>query len=455
MLVPLRVAAVFGGLTTLPLHLTVPTGVWLISIVFLMPGKRSYVNARPGCLTQEQLRRQERDRAFLPQPPPPPLPKAPRRSAWEDLVDTCESATQCDPPIAAEQAEPPLSGKFLDTINRALGIIELQFRPCLDAVEALPKQPIRQLLLEPLISLPLVEAPLTLSETICMPPAPLLVDAPLALKEVIYYQDHRLATGCYYIGEEENNDGINALPEHFDTAADDAEGPFTPAQNIVLDREINATVMKILDPLIDMIIAKVVVMIETNVKTAIDPILDLVGDVGARGVLMGAESVPASTCSVGSRDVLMGAGRPAVRDPQAFEEGEQTAISAEEEEGPNSAAQHNLDNDFRLNVQTSMKRYCFKRIQGDHNSMQIHRLHVENGFELVRYFEKLVRDEISTSNSAPDLSDPNLMHSDQFNTGDTLQDCTDFDEPMNDFHSTAACAQLLPYSLSGSHEPTP
>ena len=213
--------------------------------------------------------------------------------------------------------------------------------------------------------------------------------------------------------------------------------------------------MKILDPLIDMIIAKVVVMVETNVKTAIDPILDLVGDAGARGVLMGAESVPASTCSVGSRGVLMGAGRPAVRDPQAFEEGEETAISAEEEEGPNSAAQHNLDNDFRLNVQTNMKRYCFKRIQGDHNSMQIHRLHVENGSELVRYFEKLVRDEISTSNSTPDLSDPNLMHSDQFNTGDTLQDCTDFDEPMNDFHSTAACAQLLQYSLSGSHEPTP
>ena len=421
MLVPPRVAAVFGGLTTLSLHLTVPTGVWLISIVFLMPGKRSYVNAMPGCLTQEQLRRQERDRAFLPQPPPPPLPKAPRRSAWEDMVDTCESATQCDPPFAAEQAEPPLSGKFLDTINRALGIIELQFRPCPGAVEALPKQPIRQLLLEPLISLPLVEAPFTLSETICMPPAPLLVDAPLALKEVIY-------------------DGINARPEHFNIAADDDEGPFTPAQNIVLDREINATVMKILDPLIDMIIAKVVVLIETNVKTAIDPICH---DLSCR------------------LDAL---------------QGEQIAIAAEEEEGPNSATQHKLDNDFRFIVQTSMKRYCFKRtmhggvlghveadlvhnslmqMQGDHNSMQIDQMHVENGSELVRYFEKLVRDEVSTSNSAPDLSDSNLMHSDEFNTGETLQDCTDFDEPMNDFHSTAACAQLLQYSLSGSQEPTP
>ena len=90
------------------------------------------------------------------------------------------------------------------------------------------------------------------------------------------------------------------------------------------------------------------------------------------------------------------------------------------------------------------------------NSDNMHdQLHVENGFKLVRYFEKLVRDEVSTSNSAPVLSDSNLMHSDQFNTGVNLQDCTDFDEPMNDFHSTAACAQLLQYSLTGSQEPTP
>ena len=116
-----------------------------------MPGKRSWVNAVPGSMTPDQLRRQARDRQFLPQPPPPPLPEAPRRTAWEDMVDTRDCATQCDPSIAAEQADPPLSGKILDTINRALGIIELQFRPCPGAADALPKQPIRQLLLEPLI----------------------------------------------------------------------------------------------------------------------------------------------------------------------------------------------------------------------------------------------------------------------------------------------------------------
>ena len=40
------------------------------------------------------------------------------------------------------------------------------------------------------------------------------------------------------------------------------------------------------------------------------------------------------------------------------------------------------------------------------------------------------------------------MQTDQFNIGETLQDCVDFDELMNDFHSTAASAQLLRQSLS-------
>ena len=65
-----------------------------------------------------------------------------------------------------------------------------------------------------------------------------------------------------------------------------------------------------------------------------------------------------------------------------------------------------------------------------------------------RYFEKLVRDEVSSCNSAHDLSDPKLMQSDKFNIGETLQECIDSDELMNDFHSTAASAQLLRESLS-------
>ena len=84
----------------------------------------------------------------------------------------------------------------------------------------------------------------------------------------------------------------------------------------------------------------------------------------------------------------------------------------------------------------------------DTNLMQPDQLHVEDGPNLVRYFEKLVRDEVSSSGPLHDLSDPNLMQPSQFNTGETLQDCIDFDEFMNVFHSTAASAQLLRQSLS-------
>ena len=238
MLVPPRVAActVVGALTKLILHLSIPTVVWLLCIGFVMPGKRSYVNAVSGCMTQDQIRRQARDRAFLPQPPPPPLSEAPRHSAWADIVDRCDCATQCDPVFAAMPADPPLSGKFLDTINRALGIIELQYRPCPDAcaspIEAQPKQPIRQLLLEPLIAdfgctpgfPPLDDAPFTMTETSWLPPAPLLEDAPLALKEVSYYDVYtgddftantEQLTGNFYIGEEygeefTNHSGLHA-----------------------------------------------------------------------------------------------------------------------------------------------------------------------------------------------------------------------------------------------------
>ena len=198
-----------------------------------MPGKRSYVNAVSGCMTQDQLRRQARDRAFLPQPPPPPLSEVPRYSAWADIVDKCDCATQCQPAFTdvrpsfpAAQAEPPLSGNYLDTINRALGIIEIQSRLLaaplpprtisLDGPLPSSECALETLLVDP-VSLPLNDAPFTLSETICMPPAPLLVDAPLALEEVIYYHVYLPATGCYYIGEEEDNDysGENFAGENF------------------------------------------------------------------------------------------------------------------------------------------------------------------------------------------------------------------------------------------------
>ena len=97
-------------------------------------------------------------------------------------------------------------------------------------------------------------------------------------------------------------------------------------------------------------------------------------------------------------------------------------------------------------VQIRMKRYCFKHISDN--------LHDRDEPNLVRSFEKQEGDEVSHSDSLHDLHDPNLMQPSQFNTGETLQDCIDFDELLNDVHSTAASAQLLRFSLSGSSEPT-
>ena len=109
-------------------------------------------------------------------------------------------------------------------------------------------------------------------------------------------------------------------------------------------------------------------------------------------------------------------------------------------------------------VQTGMKRYCFKRnsdnlqpklVHHDNNLMQFEQSHDQLSWD------PSAEDEVSAYFSAPYPSDSNLMHSDEIDTGETLQDCIDFDELMNDFHSTAASAQLLQRSLSGSSEPTP
>ena len=151
MLGPPRVAActVFEVLTKLTLHSTVPTGVWLICIALLMPGKRSYVNA--------------------------------------------------------------------------LG------------------------------SPPLDDAPVILNETICMPPAPLLVDASLALKDVLYYYDYvpdaattEVATGCYYIGEEDDKDfassaDIAALEERF--ARSDTDHDLVILGSIPIEKHISVLEM--------------------------------------------------------------------------------------------------------------------------------------------------------------------------------------------------------------------
>ena len=63
----------------------------------------------------------------------------------------------------------------------------------------------------------------------------------------------------------------------------------------------------------------------------------------------------------------------------------------------------------------------------------MHELHIEDEPNVMRYSEKLVRDEVSSCSSVHDLSGPSLMQPSHFDTGGTLHDCIDFDELMNDF----------------------
>ena len=147
------------------------------------------------------------------------------------------------------------------------------------------------------------------------------MDAPSALKEVLYYYDYspdaaisEVATGCYYIGEDDDKDFANsadtaALKERFarldtdhdlvilgnihiekrisalesgvspaDTLAEpdpcvsDVQAPFSPAQLAVLNKDINTAVSTYLDPLLDILIAKVNLLTESNVQNTIGPI---------------------------------------------------------------------------------------------------------------------------------------------------------------------------------------
>ena len=94
--------------------------------------------------------------------------------------------------------------------------------------------------------------------------------------------------------------------------------------------------------------------------------------------------------------------------------------------------------------QSRLKRYCFKRTE------YLERLEPKcwQGTTLERLepkcLERLEPKCLDSADSAHDWTGPETVH-----------DCIDFDELLNDVHSTAASAQLLRFSLSGSSEPTP
>ena len=165
---PCVVACTLNGITflvglTLPHLILVLTAVWAFAA---MPNRRSYFNAVPGSLTDEQLRRQNRDQCFrahkLPPPPPPPVPipevVRPLCRPWADLVDEeCDTPATCDFCCQSDILIHPLQNdRILDLLDKSLDIIAKQTEstsplsvapePCKPSV---PKLSLEKLLLSP------------------------------------------------------------------------------------------------------------------------------------------------------------------------------------------------------------------------------------------------------------------------------------------------------------------
>ena len=258
--------------------------------------------------------------------PPPPwgfrgtYPRPARRSAlWADFTDSDDEVLPVDAYTQTTKEQPTC----MELLNTSLRIIASLCPPALlpDAQSLqvshptdllIPIQHVQQLLLEPLLveqllvdapsaSKEVICTPPTVKDNICSPPPPLLVDAPLALKEVSDYQVYltgdattEIDTGNYYIGDDYAfTPDFAALEERFerlDNAHDlvilgniqiekrisalelDDPAPFTSAQLEVLSKDIHSTVTAILDPLIDMIIEKVNYLTDSNVQKTIGPI---------------------------------------------------------------------------------------------------------------------------------------------------------------------------------------
>ena len=394
------------------------------------------------------------------------------------------------PIFSAAQAVPPPSGDYLDTINRALGIIALQSRlltaplpprtisldSMLPSSECAVETPLVDPVSQPPDDAPIIateDAPTTLELTtledscthekdISLPRAAttgtaiesfFIGDTPPQVPEdataaYIAILEERLTRAIAQLDADHDliilgniqiekrvsvlefdisGPGSAVFAEEEALASEDGANeeqrePFTAAQL----SEINRIFTNTFAGFIDQIIAKVQNMITTELQTSFDPV-----------------------CSDLRNQIEM------------------------------------LRNEivFKLTpVQSSMKRYCFKHKsdnlheQNEQNFNRssdnqsgippsscgrLHDLHVPNldivhiddEPNLVRYFEKLVDDEVSSCNSMHDLHGNNLMQPPQIDIGETLQDCIDFDELLHDIHSTAASAQLLQRSLSGSSEP--
>ena len=162
------VACTLNGITflvglTLPHLILVLTAVWAFAA---MPRRRSYFNAVPGSLTDEKLRRQNRDQCFrahkLPPPPPPPVPSPkvvrPLCRPWADLVDEeCDTPAICDFCCQSDVLIHPLQNdRILDLLDKSLHIIAKQTESTspLSVAPELCKPSVPKLSLEKLILSP-------------------------------------------------------------------------------------------------------------------------------------------------------------------------------------------------------------------------------------------------------------------------------------------------------------
>ena len=180
--------------------------------------------------------------------------------------------------------------------------------------------------------------------------------------------------------------GLEEVTATAATASADNRDIFCEPFNAIQAREINRILSESFAGFIDQIISKVQNMINTELQTSFDPVcVDLKNRMESLRSEIVYKHVPVQ---IGMRKYCF-----------------KHSVHA-------SSLDNNLMHPAQLHVE-----------DGPNNLMQIDQLHVGNSSELVRYLEKLVEDEVYASK----LSDSNLMHSDQIDTGETFQDCIDYD----------------------------
>ena len=207
--------------------------------------------------------------------------------------------------------------------------------------------------------------------------------------------------------------------------------------------------MGILDTFIDLIIGKVQTMITTEMQASVEPVcFDLMNQIKVVKNELFCRLAPVHTrmkryCFKHSVEG---------KTPESTKSGKVSTS----DNAPTTACARLLEN----NLMQSAKLVRDGVSSGNAvESNSVHKAHVTSN---LMHCEKLGWDEISSvflaehpwvAEQPGSTFSHNLMQTDQFDTGETLlQECIEFDELMNDFHSTAASAKVLRQSLDNTSE---